>query len=83
MLQKRSFFQDLEWLIGSNEDKDMEVTITYLPEMNLTSQVADGSEITWLQEIHETEALAHLDKELYKFKQVFSVVISLAVCLFV
>lgn len=61
---------DLEWLIGPDEDKDMEVTITFLPEMSLEVEDTDSGVITWLDEISQSKALDLLEKELYKYKQV-------------
>lgn len=62
---------DLEWLIGPNEDKDMEVNITHLEEMSIRSRGSvDPDTLTWMQQIHSHEALSLLEKELYKFMQV-------------
>ncbi|XP_068210281.1 selenoprotein N-like isoform X2 [Palaemon carinicauda] len=61
---------DLEWLIGSDEDKDMEVTITYLPEMSLEIENTNIDDLNWLHEIPQTKALDLLEKDMYKYKQV-------------
>ncbi|KAK7079708.1 skeletal muscle fiber development [Halocaridina rubra] len=61
---------DLEWLTGPNEDRDMEVTITYLPKMRLFTEKTDAVDVSWLEEITLDEALVILQKELYRFKKV-------------
>ncbi|XP_045618446.1 selenoprotein N isoform X2 [Procambarus clarkii] len=62
---------DLEWLIGPREEEDMEVTITHMEEMSITSgDAVVPDSITWMQEINAQEALTMLEKELYKFMKV-------------
>lgn len=64
-------FADLEWLTGPNEDEDMEVTITYLREMSVTTvEPVDPDSLTWTQKIRKEESLMLLERELYQFMQV-------------
>ncbi|XP_037795308.1 selenoprotein N-like [Penaeus monodon] len=62
---------DLEWLIGPNEDEDMEVTITHLEQMRLSAEgLSDPGSLMWSQEITYEKAHNLLQKELYRYKQV-------------
>lgn len=62
---------DLEWLIGPNEDEDMEVTITRLEQMQLSAEgLLDPGSLVWSQEITHEKAHDLLEKELYRYKQV-------------
>ncbi|XP_069977343.1 selenoprotein N isoform X2 [Penaeus vannamei] len=62
---------DLEWLIGPNEDEDMEVTITRLEQMQLSAEgLLDPGSLLWSQEIAHEKAHDLLEKELYRYKQV-------------
>ncbi|XP_042877521.1 selenoprotein N-like isoform X2 [Penaeus japonicus] len=62
---------DLEWLIGPNEDEDMEVTITHLKQMRLSAEGSlDPESLAWSQEITHKQAHDLLQKELYRYKQV-------------
>lgn len=60
---------DLEWLTGPNEAEDMEVTITHLPNMRVTS-LFNSPIPGWTEEIPEEEALSLLDKTMYRFMKV-------------
>ncbi|XP_063609932.1 selenoprotein N-like [Penaeus indicus] len=62
---------DLEWLIGPNEDEDMEVTITHLKQMQLSAEgLSDPESLVWSQEITYEKAHDLLQKEFYRYKQV-------------
>ncbi|KAK8406978.1 hypothetical protein O3P69_007496 [Scylla paramamosain] len=60
---------DLEWMTGPNEAEDMEVTITHLPNMRVTSMFNSPTP-GWTEEIPEEEALSLLEKRMYRFMEV-------------
>ncbi|KAG7170454.1 putative Selenoprotein N-like 2 [Homarus americanus] len=49
--------RNLEWLTGPNEDVDMEVTITHLPQMTITTDTMNPNELNWKEQIQQDEAL--------------------------
>ncbi|XP_042219423.1 selenoprotein N-like isoform X2 [Homarus americanus] len=61
---------DLEWLTGPNEDVDMEVTITHLPQMTITTDTMNPNELNWKEQIQQDEALKLVGKTFYKYMQV-------------